>query len=456
MVTSMSSNASSWHPLSWRNHPVHQSVTYDDPAELEAAAKRIAAMPPIVTSWEVERLKGLLADVGDGKRFLLQGGDCAETLKDCTSNAITGKLKILLQMSLVLVHGGRKPVVRVGRFAGQYAKPRSSPTETRDGVTLPSYFGDLVNRVEFNAVARRPDPNALVDGYTHAALTMNFVRSLTAAGFADLHHPEYWDLGFLKRGELPAHVRAEYTKMTEQISASLEFIEALGEQPAHELSRVEFYASHEGLHLEYESAQTRAVPRRPGYYDLTTHLPWIGERTRQLDGAHIEYFRGINNPVGVKVGPKTSPGDLVKLTEVLNPQNERGKLVIIARLGAKHVGTALAPLVEGVTRAKRNVVWSTDPMHGNGQTLPSGIKTRSFDDICEEIEQSFEIHARMGTHLGGVHFELTGDDVTECIGGGLTEADLDRAYETLCDPRLNYAQALELAFLVSNRMKQRP
>lgn len=443
-----------WHPLSWRKFPVHQSITYDNPAELEGAIHRLGAMPPIVTSWEIERLKGHLADVADGKRFLLQGGDCAETLAGCNSSVITGKLKILLQMSLVLVHGGRQPVVRVGRFAGQYAKPRSSPTETRGGITLPSYFGDLVNRFEFTPEARRPDPNALVMGYAHAALTLNFIRSLSGAGFADLHHPEYWDLGFLERGELPAHVRAEYAKMTEQITAALEFIEALGEQPAQELSRVEFYASHEGLHLDYESAQTRHVPRREGFYDLTTHLPWIGERTRQLDGAHIEYFRGIKNPVGVKVGPSMPPADLVKLTEVLNPTNERGKILIIARLGASKVETALPPLVEAVARAKRNVVWSTDPMHGNGKTLASGVKTRSFDDICAEIEHSFAIHRRVGSRLGGVHFELTGEDVTECIGGGLTEADLDRNYESFCDPRLNYAQALELAFLVAGHMRK--
>ena len=443
---------SPWSPQSWRDKPIQQDAPYDDPAEVDAAVRRLRELPPLVTSWEVERLKKLVAEAQEGKRFLLQGGDCAETLADCRSQVIADKLKILLQMSLVLIHGARKPVIRMGRFAGQYAKPRSKPTEERGGVVLPSYFGDLVNRADFTPEARRADPAALLAGYTHAALTLNFIRSLSAAGFADLHHPEYWDLTFISREDLPASLRAEYGTMIERLGAALRFMEALGEQTVDELTRVEFFTSHEGLNLFYESAQTRQVPRRTGWYCLTAHMPWIGERTRDLGGAHVEFLRGIRNTVGVKVGPAMDPKELVELCRVLDPDNEPGKLVVITRIGAGKVHDKLPPLVEAVKAAGRRVLWVTDPMHGNGQTLASGTKTRSFDDILAEIERSFDVHDACGTWLGGVHFELTGEDVTECIGGGLTEADLDKNYASLCDPRLNYAQSLEMAFRVARRM----
>jgi 3-deoxy-7-phosphoheptulonate synthase len=444
--------SAAWSPTSWESKPIEQQAGYDDPREVASVVAKLQALPPLVTSWEIENLKSLVADAQDGKRFLLQGGDCAETIDDCRSSVITNKLKILLQMSLILIHAGKRPVIRVGRFAGQYAKPRSKATETRNGTTLPSYFGDLVNRPDFTAAARRPDPQLLLAGYNHAALTLNFIRSLSAAGFADLHHPEYWDLSFFTRVGLNPEVREEYERTTRELSQALRLMEALGERAVDDLTRVDFFTSHEGLNLHYESAQTRSVPRRAGHYDLTTHLPWIGERTRALDGAHVEFFRGIRNPVGVKIGPAADPEEVLRLLERLNPNDERGKIVLITRMGVDKVATKLPPLVKTVRASGRRVLWVSDPMHGNGITTASGFKTRDFESILKEIERSFDVHAELGTHLGGVHFELTGDDVTECIGGGISEADLDRNYASLCDPRLNYAQALEMAFLVARRM----
>jgi 3-deoxy-7-phosphoheptulonate synthase len=443
---------SSWSPQSWKGKPAAQAVGYDDPSELTRVTEQLHALPPLVTSWEIEKLKSLVAEAQEGKRFLLQGGDCAETLADCRSPIIANKLKILLQMSLVLIHGGHRPVIRVGRFAGQYAKPRSKPTETKDGVTLPSYFGDLVNRPEFTAEARRADPQLLLRGYERAAMTLNFIRSLSAGGFADLHHPEYWDLSFFQRAELPEQLRAGYKQMSSQIAQALRFMEALGDSSVDSMSRVDFYTSHEGLNLEYESAQTRAVPRREGFFDLTTHMPWIGERTRALGGAHVEFFRGVRNTVGVKLGPTADASDVLDLLKALDPANEPGKMVLITRMGAGAVEAKLPALIEAIARAGRRVLWVSDPMHGNMIQTASGLKTRDFDQILREVESTFDVHARSGTRLGGVHFELTGDDVTECIGGGITEADLDKSYLTACDPRLNYRQALEMAFRVASKM----
>ena len=317
---------------------------------------------------------------------------------------------------------------------------------------LPSYFGDLVNRSDFTALARRADPQLLINGYMHAALTINFIRSLSAAGFADLHHPEYWDVSFMTRDGLNPAVREEYQRTTGELSQALRFMEALGERTVDELTRVDFFTSHEGLNLLYESAQTRNVPRRSGYYDLTGHLPWIGERTRDLEGAHVEFFRGIRNPIGIKVGPKAPPEEIVRVVERLNPNDEPGKIVLITRLGADQVEKALPPLVEAMRRAGRRVLWVCDPMHGNGITTASGLKTRDFDQILREIERSFDVHGGLGSIFGGVHFELTGEDVTECIGGGVSEADLDKRYLSVCDPRLNFAQALEMAFLVGRKL----
>jgi len=448
-----------WSPTSWRARPNAHDIDYPDQPAVDRALAKLADLPPLVTSWEIERLKSLIADAQRGKRFLLQGGDCAETLADCRPDQLTAKLKILLQMSLVLIHGSHKPVIRVGRFAGQYAKPRSSPTETRsvDGaeLTLPSYFGDLVNSAEFTPDARTPDPHMLVRGYQHAAVTLNFIRSLASGGFADLHHPESWDLRFLQHADLPAQRKHEYRDLMERLTDGLMFMEAVTDTRLHETGAVEFFTSHEGLNLLYESAQTRTVPRRAGHYDLTTHLPWVGDRTRTLDGAHIEFFRGIRNPVGVKIGPSAHPQEVVALAETLNPDNEPGKLILITRMGADRVFKALPPILERVRDAGLLVLWVADPMHGNGQKTPAGIKTRSFDDILKELEVSLDAHEAMGTQLGGVHFELTGEDVTECVGGasGVTEEQLTTNYASPCDPRLNYHQSLELAFLLASRLK---
>ncbi len=451
-VPTEESKSPAWTPTSWQSRPQAQGISYPDQAATDTALARLHTLPPLVTSWEVERLRDLIAQAQDGKRFLLQGGDCAETFADCRPEVLSAKLKILLQMSLVLVHAAGKPVIRVGRFAGQYAKPRSSPTEVKNGVALPSYFGDLVNRQEFSAAARAPDPDLLVQAYLHAAVTLNFVRSLAAGGFADMHHPEFWDLSSLSRADLSPTLREEYHRMVQELGLALRFMEALGETSVDDLTRVEFFASHEGLSLHYEAAQTRQVPRRDGFYDLTTHLPWIGERTRAVDGAHVEFFRGVRNPVGIKVGPTVSADDVLQIIDQLNPANEAGKLVLITRMGAGKIGAALPPLVQAVTREGKRVLWVSDPMHGNGRVLSSGTKTRDFNDILREIETFFDVHAAAGTHPGGVHFELTGDDVTECIGAGLTEADLDRNYLSACDPRLNYRQALEMAFVIARRM----
>jgi 3-deoxy-7-phosphoheptulonate synthase len=451
-----------WSPESWRGRPVAQAIQYPDRAALGAAVAKLAALPPLVTSWEIERLKRHLGDAQEGKRLVLQGGDCAETLADCRPDVISSKLKILLQMSLVLVHGAMKPVVRIGRVAGQYAKPRSQPLEVRkrqDGteIALPNYFGDLVNRAEFTAEARAADPQLLVAGYMHAAMTLNFVRSLTEGGFADLHHPEQWDLSFVDVAGLPPELREEYQRTSSQLSEALRFMEALGEKQVEDLSRVEFYTSHEGLNLDYESALTRAVPRREGHWCLTTHLPWIGERTRQLDGAHVEFFRGIANPIGVKLGPSVTVDDVRALIETLNPRDERGKLVLITRMGVAKAERALPPLLEAVKSLGRRVLWICDPMHGNTQSTASGRKTRSYGDILREIEITIDAHQAVGTIFGGVHFEMTGEDVTECTGGaaGITVGDLETNYSTACDPRLNYRQSLEMAFSIAKHLRSK-
>ena len=438
-----------WSCKSWRNKPIAQQVEYADRKALEEVLAQLAELPPLVTSWEVETLKQQLAQASRGERFLLQGGDCAESFRQCRSDPIASKLKILLKMSIVLVYGTKLPVTRVGRFAGQYAKPRSANTETREGITLPSYRGDLVNRVAFTPEDRTPDPALLLRGYERAALTLNFIRSLVQGGFADFHHPELWDLGFV---DLAAQSE-DYRQIMGDINQSIRFMETIAGRSLAELNRVDFFTSHEGLHLDYETAQTRKVPRRSGWYNLTTHFPWIGDRTRALDGAHVEYFRGIVNPIGVKVGPSMDPDELVELTRVLNPNNEPGRLTLIHRFGIKQIAKHLPPLIRAINRAGRVVLWCCDPMHGNTKTTQSGIKTRSFDDILGELDQAFSIHQMGKSFLGGVHFELTGENVTECTGGarGLQEADLTRAYYSDVDPRLNYEQAFEMALLIARR-----
>jgi len=439
-----------WTPSSWSRATARQLPTYPDSAALQSVLGQLAELPPLVTSWEVESLKAQLGEAAEGKRFLLQGGACAESFDHCRPAVITNKLKILLQMSLVLVYGLRRRIIRVGRFAGQYAKPRSDDSETRDGVTLPAYRGDLINRPGFSESERHPDPELLLRGYEHSALTLNFIRSLVGGGFADLHHPEYWDLEFVNHSPRAR----EYQNMVQAIGESLRFMETLAGTQIGDITRVDFYTSHEGLHLPYEQAQTRTVPHRDGWYNLCTHMPWIGMRTSEVDGAHVEYFRGIRNPIGLKVGPSMTPDWLRQLIETLHPDDEPGRLTLIHRFGHDRLAECLPPLIAAVRQTGRKVVWCCDPMHGNTETTDSGYKTRRFENILSELEQAFDIHASEGSFLGGVHFELSGDNVTECIGGarGLTEVDLSRAYESAVDPRLNYEQALEMALLIARRM----
>ena len=386
------STTTEWHPLSWQTKTEAQRVAYGDVAELEHALARLRTLPPLVTPWEVFRLRELLADAEKGRRFLLQGGDCAETLADCRADVIENKLKILLQMSLVLVHGTRKPVVRIGRIAGQYAKPRSADVETRGDVTLPAYRGDLINRDGFTAEDRAPDPVLMLRAYERAALTLNFVRALLDGGFADLHHPEYWDVSF---AEGSPHA-AQYHALVTSIRESLDFVSAVTGVENEVLRRVDIFTSHEALALPYEQATTRRVPRRPGWYNLSTHFPWIGMRTAQLDGAHVEFHRGINNPLGIKIGPGMTTEWLTGLLDALDPQRLPGKITLIHRMGHDKVEKYLPPLVEAVRTTGRTVLWVCDPMHGNTETTPQGIKTRRFDNIVSELEQSFELHRQLG------------------------------------------------------------
>lgn len=445
--------ASDWSPDSWQRRPALQQPAYADQARLAAVVDELSHLPPIVVSWEVDQLKQELAAAQRGERFLLQGGDCAEGFSDCESPVIARKLKILLQMSLVLLHGLKKPIIRIGRMAGQYAKPRSADTETRAGVTLPSYRGDIVNRAAFTAADREADPELLLRGYERAALTLNFVRALVDGGFADLHHPEYWDLGFVQHAKL----KDAYQKIVDSIADSLDFFEAISGGPIHETSQMRFYSSHEGLHLLYEQAQTRYLPRRERWYNLSTHMPWIGLRTATPGGAHVEYFRGISNPVGVKISASTDAGSLAELVRILNPAAEPGRLTLIHRFGASEIERSLPALIDSVRDSGQQVLWVCDPMHGNTETTLQGVKTRRFENILSEVDAAFRIHDESGSLLGGVHFELTGDDVTECTGGarGLSDGDLARAYRTTVDPRLNYEQALELAMLIARHRHRR-
>lgn len=431
----------------WIHLPALQQATYPDPAELERTLRHLSTLPPLVTSWEIRRLKGQLAEAAAGKRFLLQGGDCAEAFSECTPDIITNRLKVLMQMSLVLVYGLRKRVVRIGRLAGQYAKPRSSDTETKGGITLPAYRGDIVNGAEFTYESRIPDPNRMLRAYSKSALTLNFVRALGQGGFADMHHPEVWDLAWAQQSEM----YAAYKKIVDNIRDALAFVETLNNAPIPDLERAEFFTSHEALLLPYEQALTRKVPRLVEPYNLGTHFPWIGLRTAQPDGAHVAYAQGIGNPLGVKIGAGMDRVWIRDLLTRLDPQREPGRLTLICRLGVNHVEDHLPRLIDDVRAAGYgHVLWISDPMHGNTQTSPSGYKTRRFEDILQELELSFKVHHAMGSRLGGVHFELTGEDVTECTGGarGLNDDGLKRAYRTQVDPRLNAEQALEMALRI--------
>jgi 3-deoxy-7-phosphoheptulonate synthase len=440
-----------WKPDSWRRWPALQQPDYPDSTALDRVLAELRVLPPLVTSWEIVQLRQQLAEAAAGTRFVLQAGDCAERFAACTPNRITNMLKVLLQMSLVLVVGAQKPVIRIGRFAGQYAKPRSASEETRDGVTLPSFRGDNINRPEFTAEARTPDPQLLLRGYERASLTLNFIRSLVKSGFADLHHPEYFDLDWVEHSPLAD----EYHHMVGTIGDALRFMENVLGVRAGETDRIDFFTTHEALHLGYESAQTRTVPRRPGYFNLTTHFPWVGLRTNDPGGAHVEFLRGIENPVAVKVGTDFTRERVARWLQALDPNRQPGRLTLIHRFGAGRIADALPRLIEAVRAEGGRVLWVCDPMHGNTQMTAGGWKTRNFARIISEVEQAFDIHRAMGQTLGGVHIELTGENVTECIGGsrGPSEEDLARAYESEVDPRLNYEQSLELAFLIARKMK---
>jgi 3-deoxy-7-phosphoheptulonate synthase len=441
-----------WRPVSWQALQAKQQATYADHEALQTTLDELSGLPPLVTSWEILSLREQIAQAQAGERFFLQGGDCAESFAECNSDVITNRLKVLLQMSLVLTHGLQKPVVRVGRFAGQYAKPRSSDVETRDGVTLPSYRGDLVNSVEFTGAAREPDPRRLIQAHASSSMTMNFVRALVDGGFADLHHPEYWNLSWVQHSPLSD----EFQRLADSLGRAVKFMETISGRQAGSLKRVDFYTSHEALHLHYEQAVTRKVPRQEGWFNLATHFPWIGMRTADIDGAHVEYFRGIRNPVGIKIGPTASVKQLTGLLEILNPNAETGRIVLIHRMGAALIESKLPPLIKAVQDTGSPVLWICDPMHGNTETTESGIKTRRFRNIMSEMETAIELHHQNDSHLGGAHLELTGENVTECTGGArnLDEADLKRAYKSIVDPRLNYEQALELAMLIVNKFEK--
>lgn len=436
-----------WHPLSWNPKPIEQLPEYPDTEELEKAYRELSGLPPLITSWEIEALKNKLADVAAGKAFLLQGGDCAEAFEACKSTKIVNMLKVLLQMSFILVHEMGTPVLRIGRIAGQYAKPRSKDFEEINGEKMLNYRGDLINSYEPNREARSPDPQRLLEAYNKAGLTLNFLRALSDEGFADLQHPEQWELDFMKTNEY----YKEYEAMVNSINKAINFMETITPNTFNTLHKVDLYTSHEALNLFYDSAQTRKVPRKTGWYNLSSHMVWLGNRTRHIDGAHVEYLRGIENPIGIKVGPPFEIDETLRLIEKLNPGHEAGKIVLITRMGVDVIEDRLGPFINAVKKEGHPVVWSCDPMHGNTISTGENVKTRRFDDILEEIRRTFDIHRSEGSYLGGVHLELTGDNVTECVGGanGLSEKGLGINYETYCDPRLNYEQSLEMAFLVA-------
>ena len=444
-----------WTPQSWRAKPAkHLPSDYPDPAALERVEDELRTMPPLVFAGEARRLKELLGDVAHGKAFLLQGGDCAESFKEFRADNIRDTFRLILQMAVVLTFSGRQPVVKVGRIAGQFAKPRSAPTETQNGVTLPSYRGDNINGMAFDPIERAPDPERLLKAYGQSAATLNLLRAFAGGGYADLHNIHKWTLGFV--ADSPQGER--YRELTDKISESLDFMEAIGVTPeSHsQLRQVEFFTSHEALLLGFEEAMTRVDSTSGDWYDTSAHMVWIGERTRQLDGAHLEYVRGIKNPLGVKVGPTVEPDELIRLVDALNPKNEPGRLTLIGRFGADKIAERLPRLMAATRKEGRFVVWATDPMHGNTLSAANGYKTRPFDRILSEVKGFIDVAEAEGVHPGGVHLEMTGQNVTECLGGAraLTETDLGDRYHTHCDPRLNADQALELAFLVAERLKE--
>jgi len=436
---------------SWRALPIKQQPQWPDAERVAEVSAQIEALPPLVFAGEVDNLRDRLARAASGKAFLLQGGDCAETFAGATADQIRNRIKTVLQMAVVLTYGASMPVVKMGRMAGQFAKPRSSDTETRGEVTLPAYRGDIVNGYDFTEGSREANPSRLLQGYHTAASTLNLIRAFTQGGFADLREVHSWNKGFAQN---PANQR--YERMAAEIDRAIKFMEAAGAD-FDELKRVEFFTGHEGLLMDYERPMTRIDSRTLTPYNTSAHFLWIGERTRELDGAHVDYFSRIRNPIGVKLGPTTSPETALALIDKLDPNREPGRLTFITRMGAGKIRDALPPLLQAVKDSGAQPLWVTDPMHGNGITTPTGYKTRRFDDVVEEVRGFFEAHRAVGTFPGGIHVELTGDDVTECLGGSeqIDEAALATRYESLCDPRLNHMQSLELAFLVAEELEKR-
>jgi len=435
----------------WRSLPIKQQPQWPDAERVAEVSQQIAALPPLVFAGEVDNLRERLARAASGNAFLLQGGDCAETFAGATADQIRNRIKTVLQMAVVLTYGASMPVVKMGRMAGQFAKPRSSDTETRGDVTLPAYRGDIVNGYDFTEGSRQADPGRLLQGYHTAASTLNLIRAFTQGGFADLREVHSWNKGFAQN---PANQR--YERMAAEIDRAIKFMEAAGAD-FDELKRVEFFTGHEGLLMDYERPMTRIDSRTDTPYNTSAHFLWIGERTRELDGAHVDYFAKIRNPIGVKLGPTTTPETALELIDKLDPDREPGRLTFITRMGAGRIRDALPPLLEAVRDSGAQPLWVTDPMHGNGITTPTGYKTRRFDDVVDEVRGFFEAHRAVGTFPGGIHVELTGDDVTECLGGSeqIDEAALATRYESLCDPRLNHMQSLELAFLVAEELEKR-
>lgn len=443
-----------WSTRSWREKPIQQQPQYSSQEQLEQVERQLKSFPPLVFAEEIRALKTQLGRVSHGKGFLLQGGDCAETFADFTAPKIRDTFKVILQMAVVLTFAGSCPVTKVARMAGQFAKPRSSDTETIDGVTLPSYRGDIINGAEFTAAAREPNPQRMIHAYHHSAATLNLLRAFAQGGLADLHKVHKWNMSFVQANPL----KEKYLQVAEQIQSALKFMEVLGingESNA-KISETQLFTSHEALLLPYEEALTRTDTLTGLPYNCSAHMVWIGERTRQLDHAHVEFMRGIHNPLGVKVGPNTTPDEVIQLLDVLNPHNEPGRITLITRMGANVLAEKLPTVVRRVKAEGRHVVWSSDPMHGNTVKAENGLKTRYFDDIHAELRQFFAVHQAEGTYPGGVHLEMTGEDVTECTGGAykISEHDLTQRYLTQCDPRLNADQVLELAFLVADSLKE--
>jgi len=447
--------AERWTPESWRGKPIRQAPDYPDEAAVNAVEKILHNYPPLVFAGEARRLKAALADVSRGRAFLLQGGDCAESFAEFHPNNIRDTFRVLLQMAVILTYGAACPVVKVSRMAGQFAKPRTSDTETQNGVTLPAYRGDSINGMEFSAAARRPDPQRMIQAFSQSAATLNLLRAFAQGGYADLHRVHSWNQGFVASS--PAGER--YQELADRLTETLDFMAACGltSETTPQIRETDLFTSHEALLLPFEEAMTRVDSTTGDWYDVSAHMLWIGDRTRQYDGAHVEFLRGVKNPIGMKCGPTLDLSDLLRLIERLDPENEPGRLVLIARMGADKVETKLPPLIRAVAREGRNVVWCCDPMHGNTMVSSTGYKTRAVDRILAEVKGFFAVHDAEGSYAGGVHFEMTGQDVTECIGGAqaITESGLADRYHTHCDPRLNASQALELAFLTAEALKRR-